>query len=87
MHEFQTSFYVNGQYAQTTRETAAEAIADVEAAGEGSVVKFALYPNLPGCEPAYRHSSLALWTYNNKVWTAMSIHSGSSVPMGEEKPH
>ena len=87
MHEFQTSFYVNDKFAQTTRETAEEAIRDVEAAGSGSVVKFALYPNLPGCLPEYRASSLALWKYEKGLWLAMSIHSGSSTPLREEKPN
>lgn len=87
MHMFNASFYVDGKYNQTERDTAAEAIADVEAAGAGSVVKFALYPNLPGCLPELRASSLALWVYENGKWDARSIHSGTSESMGEEKPN
>ena len=64
--------------------TAAEAIACIEERGEGSVVKFVVEPNLPGCLPAEVHRSCALWSFDGKKWWGHAIFGGSG--KWEERP-
>lgn len=49
------------------------AYAAVEAAGAGSVTKFAVYDNLPGALPEKRHSSIWLKVYENGQWRNINI--------------
>lgn len=64
---------------QRTRQdyaTAGEAIAAVEARGSGSVVKFHISPNMPGCLPEKVYRSCALWNYEGGEWTEFDIFAG-----------
>lgn len=67
--------------------TAEEAIAAVEEAGQGSVVKFYRGANLPGCLPAHVDRSQSLWTYEGGKWHAHYIHDGHGGKLCEERPH
>lgn len=67
-----------GQYRETVQDqdytSEAEGRAAVEAAGEGQLIKFARYANLPGCLPEVRHSSIWLEAYSNGKWAQVNIH-------------
>lgn len=64
-----------------------EAIAAVEAVGSGSVVKFRLNRNLPGCLPEFVHNSCAMWSYEDGIWHSHYIFDGHGGKMAVEKPH
>jgi hypothetical protein len=76
---YQATSYEPLRYAETRAEadyfSEEEARQVVEAAGCGSIVKFARYSNLPGCFPPIRHSSIWLKTYADGVWKDCNIHS------------
>lgn len=67
--------------------TAEEAIAEIERAGKGRVVRFYLEQNLPGRLPAVEHRSTGMWSYDGKEWHAHDIHSGHGYAYAVEKPH
>ena len=67
---------------------AAAIIAEAEARGGHScVIKFHLEPNMPYCLPKYVHRSVAMWVYEENVWTQRSIFGGVSDIVCEGKPH
>lgn len=75
---FDARFWAPGQYADTVTsrdfDTEAEALAAVETAGEGQVVKFARHYNLPGALPAIRLNSIWLKVYEGGTWRSPNIH-------------
>ena len=54
-----------------------------EARGQGCVVRFRREPNRYG---ALVSKSCGMWTYEDGRWQRMSIYSGLSEPMGEQRP-
>lgn len=76
---FNATHYTPGDYQGTYKDedfdTEIQAKAAVETAGEGRVVKFARYKNLPGCLPEIRHSSIWMETYENGSWKKCNIHT------------
>lgn len=75
---YQARRWTPGQYIETVKqddyEDEAEARSIVEGAGEGELVKFARYHNLPGALPEIRLSSIWLETYSAGVWKKHNIH-------------
>jgi hypothetical protein len=81
-----TVFQAQTVSSHTDYPTADEAATAVEAAGSGSVVKFHVERNMPGCLPEFVYRSCALWTLDGGVWTARSIFGGTADSMGVERP-
>lgn len=52
------------------------AIAFVEYAGSGQVIRFHKERNMPYCLPEYVYRSTGLWVYEDGVWYAIPIHGG-----------
>lgn len=67
--------------------TPEEAIAAVEAKGEGFVVRFRLERNLPHCLPAVVHRSSSMWCFQGGEWWRHYIYDGFGGRMIEEKPN
>jgi hypothetical protein len=76
---YQAQHYQPGDYRNTYTsedfDTEAEAIAAVEQAGGGSVVKFAREHNMPYCKPDIVHRSIWLKVYENGEWRQPNIHT------------
>ena len=62
------------------------AVALVERAGHGTVVKFIEEHNMPFCLPETILRSIALWTYDGAIWRAVSLYSGYADILREERP-
>lgn len=67
--------------------TADEAIAVVEAKGQGNVVRFRGEKNMPFCLPEIVWRSHAMWQYVDGKWYEMSIFSGTCDRLHEGRPH
>lgn len=66
--------------------TPEEAIAAVEAKGDGSVVRFHLDYNLPHCLPKIVHRSSAMWSFEGGEWWSHYIFDGTGGRLEKEKP-
>lgn len=76
---YQAQHYDPKDYRNTYKsedfENEADAIAAVEKAGGGTVVKFARYRNLPHCLPEIRCSSIWMKSYSDGKWKDHTIHT------------
>jgi hypothetical protein len=78
--------YVAQAQGQAEFDTAEAAATFVECVGSGSVIKFHVEPNLPGCLPEMVYRSCEMWTLDGGVWTARAIFGGSGESLGVERP-
>lgn len=86
MNIFQATIY-SPQYAHEDFESVEHAIAKVEAAGSGSIVKFFGSPNMPGRLPKIVYRSCAKWIFEGNEWSSIAIHDGIGGRVSRELPH
>jgi hypothetical protein len=83
---FEAKWFVGEKYHRAEFDTAAEAIAAIEANGKGSITKFYVSANLPGCLPAEVYRSSGLWNFEDGKWMSVSIFGGPGPSKWEERP-
>lgn len=84
--KYNASAMIDGRYTSPDFDDVEDAIKFVEDAKSGTIVKFIGYPNLPGYLPEIDYKSVSMWNFEDGHWFSMSIFTGVSERMDEERP-